>query len=142
MITIDYSVWLQIASFLVFWFLLNKLLFKPYLWILEERERKTKGARAEAAQLADTAARLKAEYEKAIADATAEAQAIKDTLRAEAARVRDQILNQAREEAAQRLHAARDALQRELQRAREQGAREAEIIAREMAEKILGRTIS
>jgi F-type H+-transporting ATPase subunit b len=142
MITIDYSVWLQIASFLVFWFLLNKLLFKPYLGILEEREHKTEGTRAEAAQLAEEANRLKAEYEKAIAEATAEAQAIKETIRIEAARARDQILNQAREEAAGRLQVARDTLQRELQRSRAQAAREAETIARQMAEKILGRKIS
>jgi F-type H+-transporting ATPase subunit b len=142
MITIDYSVGLQIVSFLVFWFLLNKLLFKPYLAILEEREHKTEGTRAEAAQLAEEADRLKAEYEKIIAEATAEAQAIKETIRGEAAHARDRILNQAREEAAGRLQAAREAVQTELERSRAQAAREAEIIARQMAEKILGRKIS
>ncbi|MGH7844479.1 MAG: ATP synthase F0 subunit B [Candidatus Binatia bacterium] len=142
MITIDYSVWLQIASFLVFWFLLNKLLFKPYLGTLEQREHKTEGTRTEAARLAEEADRLKAEYEKAIAEATAEAQAIKDTIRNEAARARDQILNHARAEAAGRLQVARETLQREIQRSRAQAARGAETIAGQMAEKILGRNIS
>ena len=142
MITIDSSVVLQIVSFLVFWFLLNKLLFKPYLGILEERENKTEGTRAEAAQLVDETDRLKTEYEQAIAEATAEAQAVKETIRSEAARARDQILNRAREEAAGRLQVARETLLREIQQSRAQAARDAETIAREMVEKILGRKLS
>ena len=142
MITIDSSVVLQIVSFLVFWFLLNKLLFKPYLGILEERENKTEGTRAEAAQLVDETDRLKTEYEQAIAEATAEAQAVKETIRSEAARARDQILNRAREETAGRLQVARETLMREIQQSRAQAARDAETIAREMVEKILGRKLS
>jgi F-type H+-transporting ATPase subunit b len=142
MITIDSSVVLQIVSFLVFWFLLNKLLFKPYLGILEERENKTEGTRAEVAQLVDETDRLKTEYEHAIAEATAEAQAVKETIRSEAARARDQILNRAREEAAGRLQVARETLLREIQQSRAQAARDAETIAREMVEKILGRKLS
>jgi F-type H+-transporting ATPase subunit b len=142
MITIDSSVWIQIVSFLVLWFLLNKLLFKPYLGLLEEREHRTEGANAETSQLTEEADQLKSDYERAIATATAEAQALKETIRSEAARTREQLLNQAREEAAQHLQNARDTIQREFARGQQQAVLDAETIARAMAEKILGRRLS
>ncbi|HWP58907.1 MAG TPA: ATP synthase F0 subunit B [Candidatus Acidoferrales bacterium] len=142
MISIDSSIALQILAFLAFWFFFNRLLIKPYLEVVEERERRTDGARAEASQLAREAEELKAEYEKAIADAAAEAQAIKETIRAEGARIRDETLQRARAEAAGRLQAARATIQRELEAARRQAARDAEELAADMAAKILGRRVA
>jgi F-type H+-transporting ATPase subunit b len=142
MISIDYSVWLQIVSFLIFWFLVNKLLFKPYIGLLEKREESTEGARAEAVEITEEADRLKLEYDRAIAEATLEAQAIKDTICYEAAREREQILNQASEEALRHLQLARSTIQREFERELQQAAHEAETLGRAMAEKILGRQVS
>ena len=142
MLTIDYSVWLQIVSFLILWFLVNKLLFKPYIELLETREERTEGARAEAVELTAEADRLKIEYDKTIAEATAEARAIKDTISQEAARTRAQILHQANEEALRHLELARATIQREFEGALQQAAREAEVLGGAMAEKILGRPVS
>lgn len=63
MIALDYTVIVQIVSFLFFWFLLTKLLFRPFLGLLEERERRTEGVRAETASLVNEGERLRAEYE-------------------------------------------------------------------------------
>ena len=59
----------------------------------------------------------------------------------EARQARERLLGQAREEAARMVQAAREEIRKELERGRELAAREAEAIARQMAEKILGRRI-
>ena len=142
MLTIDYSVWIQIVSFLILWFFIDKLLFKPYTGLLEKREEKTEGTRAEALDLSAEADRLKLDYDRAIAEATAEGQAIKDTIRQEAARARQQILNRANEEASRHLQSARAAIRQDFDRALQQAVHEAETLGHAMAEKILGRPVS
>ena len=73
MISLDFSVVYQIILFLVLLVILNKVLFRPYLALLEERERQTAGALHEASELEHEGARLKAEYEEKIAQAQASA---------------------------------------------------------------------
>lgn len=141
MIALDYTILVQIVFFLVFWFLLTKLFFKPFVGLVEERERRTAGVKAEAAALEEEGERLSKEYEYAVAKARDEGRAVKEAIVQEARQTRERLLTQAREEASRTLAAVRQEIQRELQRGRELAAREAEAIARQMAEKILGRKI-
>lgn len=141
MIALDYTVLVQAVAFLVFWFLLTRLLFKPFVGLVAERERRTVGVKAEAAALKEEWERLCKEYESAIAKARDEGQAIKEAIVQEARQTRERLLTQVREEAARSLEAVRQEVQKELQRGRELAAQEAEAIARQMTEKILGRKI-
>jgi F-type H+-transporting ATPase subunit b len=141
MISLDYSIIVQIVSFLLFWFLLNRILFRPFLALLDERERRTEGARAETASLVEEAERLRAEYESGIAKAREEGGAVKEAILADARRARDRLLAQARDEAGTILQRVRDEIQSELQRGRNLALREAEAIAHQMIEKILGRRV-
>jgi len=141
MIALDYTVLIQVVAFLVFWFLLTKLLFKPFLGLLGERERRTEGVKGEAVSLKEEGERLWKEYEYAVAQAGEEGRVIKQGIVQEARQTRERLLTQAREEAARMLAAIREEIQKELQRGREQAAREVEAIAQQMAEKILGRRI-
>ena len=141
MIALDYTVLVQIVSFLFLWFLLTRLLFRPFVALLEERERRTDGIKAVAASLTAEAERLRAEYEGAIARARDEGAAVKESILQEARQGRERFLAEARGQAADRLAAVRDELQKELRRGRDLAAQEAEGIARQMAEKILGRKI-
>jgi F-type H+-transporting ATPase subunit b len=141
MIAIDYSIFVQIASFLVLWFLLSKLLFNPYLALLEAREKSTDGVKAETAALLKEGERLRAEYESAIARAREEGDLAKKTLQSEAFQARDRILAHARQEAAAVIQAAHIEIEQQFQKGYQLAIQEAERIARQMAEKILGRTI-
>jgi F-type H+-transporting ATPase subunit b len=141
MIAFDYTVLIQIVAFLVFWFLLTKLLFKPFIALLEARERRTEGTKAEAATLKEEGERLAKEYEQAIAQVVEQGRAAKETIVEEGRQARERLLSQVREEAARRVEAARTEIHKELERGRALAAREAEAIARQMAEKILGRGI-
>ncbi len=141
MIALDYTVIIQIVSFLLLWFLLTKVLFKPFLGLVEERERRTEGVQAETSSLMDEGERLQAEYEDGTARARDEGNAVKETILNEARQARERLLAQAREEAGSLLQTVREEVQTEMQRERELAAREAEVIAQQMAEKILGRKL-
>lgn len=142
MITIDHTVVVQILAFLLFWLVLSKILFRPLLALLEERERRTEGFKAEAASLKEEAERLKAEYEAGIARAAEEANAAKGVIVREAHEARERFLALAREEAARVIESARKEVELEMQRGRELAVRESEVIAQQMAEKILGRNVA
>jgi F-type H+-transporting ATPase subunit b len=120
---------------------LARLLFKPFLGLLEERERRTEGVKAETTSLMAEGERLRAEYENGIARVRDEGNAAKEVIVREARQARERLLAQAKEEATRLIETAREEIQREMLKGREFAAREAEVIARQMAEKILGRKI-
>src|SRR6266478_3873850 len=107
MISLDYSVVYQIVIFLLLWIILSKLLFRPYLNLLDQRERRTTGAQHDSTDLEHEGARLRAQYEEKIAQAQAAGYAAKDSILQEARQQREKILGQAREEAANKLEQVR-----------------------------------
>lgn len=141
MISLDYSVIVQIFLFLLFWFLMDRIIFKPFLALLDERDRRTEGSKAEAAQLVEQAERLRSEYESGLAKAQKEGEAVKEAIITEGRRVRESYLAQARNEAEAILKRTRDEIRIELERGQKLAVQEAETIARLMTEKILGRRL-
>lgn len=141
MIAENVSVLIQILAFLILWFLLSKLLFQPFLRLLEEREKRTEGAKEEADALIAESERLRADYENRMARAREEAETVKQAILAEAGKAREEILARARESAHNLLQATRRQLMIEMEAARGLIGRESQAAAREIAEKILGRRI-
>ena len=80
MISLDYSIIYQILLFLVLWIILSKVLFRPYLHLLEERERRTIGAQHDSTELEREGARLRAQYEEQIARAQAAGYTAKEAI--------------------------------------------------------------
>jgi F-type H+-transporting ATPase subunit b len=141
MISLDISVAYQIILFLILWAILHRVVFRPFLALLEKRELKTQGARQETAELEREGGRLKAQYEEKIAQAHAASNAAKEVIVRDARQQREQILNQARVEAASVLERARQEIQHEMQRARQLAAIEVAAVAQEMVSKVLGRRV-
>ena len=142
MISLDYSIVYQIVLFLTLWIILSKVLFRPYLNLLEERERRTTGAQHDAADLEQEGARLRAEYEQAIARAQTSGYAAKESILQEAREQREKLLSQAREEAMTLLEGVRREVASQLQKERQFAAAEARVVAQEMVDKILGRRVA
>lgn len=142
MISLDYSILYQVILFLILWLLLDRLLFRPYLALLERRERQTLGVREETRALIHEGERLKAQYEEATAQAEARGGAAKDVILAEARRQCESILNLAREHANRALAERRQEIQSQMQQAQRLAQAEAATIAQEMVRKILGRPVS
>jgi len=141
MISLDYSVVYQIVLFLGLSVILNKVLFRPYLNLLEERERKTTGAQHDSTDLEREGARLRAQYEEKIAQAQAAGYATKEVIVQEARQQREKLLTQARDEATSMLAAVRQEVETQLQKEQQLIAAEVKTVAREMASKILGRNV-
>jgi len=131
-----------IVLFVILIFPLHALLFRPIFAVFDARAEKIAGTRARAEKIAAQADEVLARYESSLRDA-----------REEAERARKERLAAARSESAEQSAAARAEAEREIERAREQigaglaEAREslrpqAELLAREAAARVLGRTLS
>src|SRR6266516_8193333 len=96
MISLDYSIAYQIVLFLVLWVILSKVLFGPYLNLLDERERRTTGAQPDSSDLEQEGARLRAQYEEKIAQAQAAGHAARGAILQEGRQQRAKLWTQAR----------------------------------------------
>jgi F-type H+-transporting ATPase subunit b len=141
MISLDLTIVLQIFIFVILWLILKNLLFQPYIALLDERQRRTAGARDRSDELEHEGERLRMQYEEGIAKAQAAGYAAKDLIVQGARQQRESILGQARQEAAGFLGRARADIQGELARQRDFVIRDGKEIGQEMAEKILGRRV-
>ena len=119
MISLDYSVVYQIVIFLVLWIILSKVLFRPYLNLLEQRERRTTGAQHDSTDLEHEGARLRAQYEEKIAQAQAAGYAAKEAILQEARQQREKVLTQVREDAMRILEEVRRELASQVERERQ-----------------------
>lgn len=142
MISLDLSILYQIILFVALWLILNKILFQPYLQLLEERERRTIGAEHDSADLEHEGARLRAQYEEKIAQAQTAAYAAKDAILQEARQQREKILGEARAAAASKLEQARREISLALEKEKALAAAEAATVAGEMVSKVLGRKVA
>jgi F-type H+-transporting ATPase subunit b len=141
MISLDYSILYQIVLFVVLWLIVSRVLFGPYLKLLEERERRTAGAEHDSVDLEHEAARLRARYEEQIAQAQAAGYAAKETIVQQGRLQKERLVSQAREEASKTLERVRQEVASEMQKEGQLAAAEARLIAQEMVSKVLGRKV-
>jgi F-type H+-transporting ATPase subunit b len=88
MISLDYSLGIQIINFLLLIFILNVLLYKPLLGMIDKRKKHFEESEAEIKRLQDTVERKMADYEEKVRQSKAAAIARKN-----------EIINQGAEEA-------------------------------------------
>jgi F-type H+-transporting ATPase subunit b len=142
MISLDISILYQAILFVLLWLILNKLLFKPYLSLLDERERKTTGAQHDSVDLEHEGAQLKKHYEEKIAQGQAAAYAAKDVILQDARKQREAILSQAREEASKSLDQVRRDIAGSLEREKRLSDAEVSTVAQDLVAKVLGRRVA
>ena len=141
MIQLDYSIVYQIVLFVVLWLILNKLLFQPYLRLLEERERKTTGAQHDSVDLEHEGARLKAQFDEKMAQGQAAGYAAKEAINQDARQQREKILGQARDEAGRSLEQVRQQVAAAMEQENRLVAAEVSVVAVDMVNKVLGRRV-
>jgi F-type H+-transporting ATPase subunit b len=142
MISLDISILYQAILFVILWLILNKVLFQPYLKLLDERERRTTGAQHDSTELEHEGARLRAQYEEKVAQAQSLAAGEREQLLQTARQEREKILAQARQEAEQILTRRRQEIATALEAERRLAAAEAATIGAEITSKVLGRKVA
>jgi F-type H+-transporting ATPase subunit b len=128
--------------FLVLVPVLNALLFKPLLGVLEERGRRIEGARARAAELSTRSAALVAQHEEAVQAVRQAAHHERAKFVDEARRAHQAAIAGARADAERQLAATRSEIGAAIDTARNELRAAAEPLARQAAERLLGRSLS
>jgi F0F1-type ATP synthase membrane subunit b/b' len=129
---------IQIVSFFVLWFGLKRLLFDPFLEVLERRQARTAGVRQEAAALHAEVDRSATAFDERLIQVRDEIGGTADTARNATDEEERRILATARERAAAHLREQRDQLQAEAQAARSALAGESNQLASLIVKKVVG----
>jgi F-type H+-transporting ATPase subunit b len=141
LISVNFTLLVQLANFLILLVILNFLLFKPVLRVLDEREALVNESAELKTRLGGLADENIDEYESRLYSAKQEAMGIRATLRNESLTEYRRVLQAARDESAVELEATRKKItdQAEVSRKALQG--EANSLAQGIFAKLVGREL-
>jgi len=131
---------LLLGLFVILVPVLDRLLFKPLLGVLDAREARIVGARVRAGELSQQAAALLARHDDAVRQARETAHALHVRLVEEARRAHQATVGEARTAAEHEIIGARGELSRAADAVRGALGAEAEPLAREITARLLGRS--
>jgi F-type H+-transporting ATPase subunit b len=140
-IDINSTLWLQLANFLVLIFILNALLYKPILGIMEKRKKQFDGARDEVRGLHEAVEKKMAEYEDAVRKAKQQAMEQKAELVKEGAEEARKIVDAVRGVIPKMMEEFQGKMNREIDEARNILKNQSKRLSLEIAEKVLGRSL-
>ena len=141
MVDIDSTLFIQLVLFLLLIWILNQVLYKPLLRIMDRRKEILDKAQEEVKNVQETIDRRVAEYEEKIRAAKMEAMGQKGDLAKEGAEAAKGITDKAKAEIAGMMGEFQAKLEKELAAAREILRNQSIRISFEIAEKVLGRSI-
>jgi F-type H+-transporting ATPase subunit b len=141
MIDINNSLLIQVALFIFLMIVLNQIFFKPFLRFLDERQQKIQGDEQEAARLQEEAERRRLQFEEGLNKGQQKALGEKGTIVETGSREGKTFVEKAQQEVDAELPKIKAQIEQEgRQVAADLGRRQGEM-AREIAEKILGRSL-
>jgi F-type H+-transporting ATPase subunit b len=140
-IKLNITFFIQIVNFLVFIIVINWVLVKPILKVLDERRNRVEGNEEESERLTAEAEKVIAEYEATLKEARIEANREKDRLRTEGIEREAEIIKTAKEETKKMTDRLKEEIARESSVALTEMKKEAGLLSKVIAEKILEREI-
>ena len=135
------AVAINVVVFLLLIYPTSRFLLRPLVRTLEERERRTEGALRSMDALLGETAQLRQTLEARLDEARERAQAQRAAVLQEGEEEQRRELTDAREQAARKLEEARAEMAAELDAARQTLRAEVESLSRELASKVLGRSL-
>jgi F0F1-type ATP synthase membrane subunit b/b' len=131
-----------IVSFLVFWFIFDRLFFGPFLKLLGDRERKLKDLSERTEQLLKEEKAAGQEREHQLAELRREAWAARDAERRRAEEEAGRLIEKAKEEAHIALERVRTEIENELRKGERELEQLSRVLAVELAARVLGRPVN
>jgi F-type H+-transporting ATPase subunit b len=128
-------------NFLLLVLILNWLLVKPVMKIIDERRNRVEGSEGEAERLMKEADESITEYEGKLAEARMSASKEKEKIRMEGVQLETEILKTARDETRMMVEDLKVRIEEESKQASRDMKKEIDSLSLEMAERILGRKI-
>lgn len=141
LINVDKSLIVQFVNFFILLFILQRLLYKPFLAKMAERTAAIKTSLEEAQAVRAEAARAQAENEARLRQAHAEAAAIREQALREAAEESRKHIEAAQAQSRKLVDDTKAQLDAEVRRARDELRREVSDLAIAVAEKLVHRTL-
>lgn len=142
LIDVDGTVLIQFGLFLVMLLVLSRFMFRPYLKLRDLRKEGIEGARQKAVDMDARAKQIVADYEENLQKARLRGADERLRLRQEGAARERQIVGAAREEVGRTTEAAKANAAKQAGEAKAQLDAQAQVLARQMASKILGREVA
>ncbi len=141
LINLDKSLIVQVVNFLVLLFILQRLLYRPFLAKMHERTAAIQKSLEEAQAARAEAARAREENEARLRAAHAEAAAIRAQALKEAAEEQKRLVDAARAESQRLIDSARAQMESDVRRARDELRREVAELATAVAEKLIRKSL-
>jgi F-type H+-transporting ATPase subunit b len=138
----DWTFFFQIILFLGLWTFLRRYLFEPNFSVLQSREERSAGALQEASRVKAEAEMMGEQYQSRLTEARTEATQQVDALYRETETQAQSLIDSARTEATQTITRMRETLQQEIADARRTLEERAPDFSREIANKLLGRSLT
>jgi F-type H+-transporting ATPase subunit b len=142
MIDINGSLFIQVALFIFLMIVLNKIFFKPFLRFLAERQEKIQGDEREAARLQAEAERRRLQFEEGLNKGQLQAQGEKGRIQDAGAHEGKSFVDKAQKEVDAEVPKIKAQIAQESQRVSVDLERRQGQMAKEIAEKILGRSLT
>jgi len=142
LIELNWTFFVQVLNFLVLMFILNKILYKPILKVLDERDERIVGGREKAKELISESDTILNSYNGKLQVAKIEALGTKNTARKEASDEANVIIAEAREKAEGIISQVQQDMAREIERVKKELEPEVGIMAATIAQQILGRKVA
>ncbi|HEU19894.1 MAG TPA: hypothetical protein ENO00_11070 [Deltaproteobacteria bacterium] len=141
MIDINTTFWIQLVNFVVLMFVLNAILYKPILNVMEKRKQHLQGLDDEVKSLEQTVDAKVADYEEKLRQARLEAMNEKNEIQRMASDEGKTITEEARQEISKMVDGFKKKMDSEMADVRKILKSQAEKISVEISEKVLGRSI-
>ena len=138
----DWTFFFQIALFLCLWTFLRRFLFEPNFSVLTSREQRSAGALQEASTVKSEAEAIGKQYQAQLTATRAEATQQGDAIYREAEVQAQGLIDSARADAAQTVSQLRATLQKDMEETRLTLEERAPEFSREIAQKLLGRSLT
>jgi F-type H+-transporting ATPase subunit b len=142
LIEINFTFLIQAVNFFVLIFLLNVVLYKPILKVLEERDERVAGQQAEAKKIMEEGQALLSEYNQKLYNAKVEAMNAKNAARSQASEEAGRIIEEARKKAEDIVAEVQRQISVEIERAKKELEPDLVSMAATIAEKVLGRKVA
>ena len=141
MINIDSSLLIQVCLFIFLMLFLNKIFFKPFLRFLEERQEKIQGDERKAVKLQEEAEQYRLQFEEGMSKGQLQALDEKGRIQETGAQESKRVIDTAQQEVAGEMPKIKAQIAQESKQALAELERHQGAMAKEIVEKILGRSL-
>jgi F-type H+-transporting ATPase subunit b len=138
---VDATLFIYFGVFWILFFILRATVFRPAMDLFDAREQAIDGARLEAKKLEGEADEKLASFEQQLAKVRVEAGAERDRLRSEGTRLERSLTEKVRVETEQMVKDSEQRMAAEAAKVRKDIAASSPVLARHIAEKLLGREV-